>query len=120
MQQAQGLAETEPVECLELVETARTMDARQRPGHPFGCAQDTRCARKLVAEIGTIKSMDITVPVRRGDTVMELTVRTVARPDRHVAELLTRLGLELPRRNRILPAMPKPAADAGAAADEQM
>ncbi len=61
------------------------------------------CARKLVAEISTIKSMDVTVPVKRGETTAELTVRTVARPERRVAELLTRLDLELPVRNRILP-----------------
>ena len=78
------------------------------------------CARKLVAGIGTIKSMDIVVPVRRGDTVTELTVRTVARPDRHVAELLTRLGLELPARNRILAPSPAAAVERGASADVKM
>jgi len=91
------------------------MALRGRHGKGLGT-----CARKLVAEIGTIKSMDITVPVRRGGTVTELTVRTVARPDRHVAELLTRLGLELPARNRILPACPQPATEPGTAADEKM
>lgn len=60
------------------------------------------CARKLVAEIGTIKSMDVVIPVKRGDQTAELTVRTVARPDRRVAELLEHLDLELPRRNRVL------------------
>jgi len=60
------------------------------------------CARKLVAEIATIKSMDVVIPVKRGDQVAELSVRTVARPERRVAELLQRLGLELPKRNRIL------------------
>ena len=84
------------------------MALRGRHGKGLGT-----CARKLVAEIGTIKSMDITVPVRRGGTVTELTVRTVARPDRHVAELLTRLGLELPARNRILPACPPAHRPAG-------
>jgi len=58
------------------------------------------CARKLISEIGTIKSMDVVVPVKRGTTTAELTVRTVARPDTHVAELLLRLGLDLPTRNR--------------------
>ena len=48
--------------------------------------------------------MDIVLPVRRGETQTELTIRTVARPDRHVAELLARLDLELPMRNRILAA----------------
>ena len=60
------------------------------------------CARKLVAEISTIKSMDVVIPVKRGENTTELTVRTVARPERRVAELLTRLDLELPTRNRIL------------------
>jgi transposase len=60
------------------------------------------CARKLVAEISTIKSMDVVLPVKRGEQTAELTVRTVARPERHVAELLARLDLELPRRNLIL------------------
>jgi transposase len=60
------------------------------------------CARKLVMEISTIKSMDVVLPVKRGEQIAELTVRTVARPDRHVAELLARLDLDLPRRNLIL------------------
>ena len=68
------------------------------------------CARKLIAEISTIKSMDIAIPVRRGETQTELTIRTVARPERHVAELLVHLGLELPTRNRILAAPPTASA----------
>jgi len=60
------------------------------------------CARKLVAEIGTIKSMDVIVPVKRGEATAELAVRTVSHPPRHVAELLVRLQLDLPKRNRIL------------------
>jgi transposase len=60
------------------------------------------CARKLISEIGTIKSLDVVVPVKRAETTAELRVRTVARPDKHVAELLLRLGLELPTRNRIV------------------
>jgi len=60
------------------------------------------CARKLVNEIGVIKSMDVIVPVRRGENTAELTVRTVSHPPRHIAELLARLQLDLPKRNRIL------------------
>lgn len=60
------------------------------------------CARKLLAEIGTIKSVDVVLPVRRGEQTHDLRLRVVARPDRRVAELLTRLGLELPTRNRIV------------------
>jgi len=60
------------------------------------------CARKLLAEISTIKSMDVVLPVRREDATCEVRLRVVARPDRHVAELLTRLGLDLPTRSRIV------------------
>jgi len=70
------------------------------------------CARKLAAEVATIKSMDVVVPVKRGAETAELTVRTVARPDRHVAELLAHLDLELPRRNLVVSdgAVPEGAA----------
>jgi transposase len=70
------------------------------------------CARKLVAEISTIKSMDVILPVKRDGQRAELTIRTVARPERRVAELLARLDLELPRRNRILRETPLPACAA--------
>jgi len=68
------------------------------------------CARKLIGEIATIKSMDVIVPVKRGGTEAELHVRTVARPEKRVSELLMRLGLELPARNKILrhAALPEP------------
>ena len=68
------------------------------------------CARRLVEEIATIKSMDVVLPVRRGESVATLRLRTVARPERRVAELLTRLGLELPTRSRILEDIPTPEA----------
>ena len=72
-------------------------------------------ARKLVAEISTIKSMDVIIPVKRGETSAELTVRTVALPERRVAELLTRFDLELPARNRILGEVPAGVAASAAA-----
>ncbi len=59
--------------------------------------------------------MDVIIPVKRGKTRAEMTVRTVARPERRVAELLTRLDLELPARNRILGEMPAGAATTGPA-----
>jgi len=73
------------------------------------------CAMKLVAEISTIKSMDVIIPVKRGETIAELTVRTVARPERRLAELFTRLDLELPTRNRILGEVPAGVAANAAA-----
>jgi len=58
------------------------------------------CARQLVAELATIKSLDVVLPVKAGENVSELRLRTVARPDRMVAELLQRLGLHLPEQSR--------------------
>jgi transposase len=58
------------------------------------------CARQLVAEIATIKSLDVVLPVKTPEGVSELRLRTVARPERLVAELLQRLGLPLPQQSR--------------------
>lgn len=56
------------------------------------------CARQLLKEVATVRSMDVVLPVRQSDgqELRELRLRVVARPDRPVAELLHRLGLELP------------------------
>ena len=67
------------------------------------------CARRLVEEIATLKSMDVLLPVRRGEQLAQLRLRCVARPERRVAELLVRLGLDLPTRSRIVEDLP-PAA----------
>jgi transposase len=60
------------------------------------------CARQLVGEIATIKSLDVILPIKTGGDVSELRLRTVARPERLVAELLQRLGLHLPEQSRII------------------
>jgi transposase len=56
------------------------------------------CARQLLKEVATVRSMDVVLPVREAGAhaPRELRLRVVARPDRPVAELLHRLGLELP------------------------
>ncbi len=56
------------------------------------------CSRQLVKEVATVRSMDVVLPIKPnpGQEVHEVTLRVVARPDRPVAELLVRLGLELP------------------------
>ena len=59
------------------------------------------CARQLVDEIATIQSMDVIVPVRRAEQHVEVCLRVVAKPERRVAELLQRLGLELPTRHYV-------------------
>jgi len=62
------------------------------------------CARQLVKEVATVKSMDVVLPVKDPATqeTRELRLRVVARPDRPVAELLIRLGLDLPTTPKIV------------------
>lgn len=59
-------------------------------------------ARKLVEAISTIRSMDVSVPVRREDRTVTLHLRTVAKPDPDVALLLAYLGLRLPKGSRLV------------------
>lgn len=59
-------------------------------------------ARKLIASIATIRSMDVVVPVKRGERLVELHLRTVAKPDKDVALLLAHLGLNLPKGSKIV------------------
>jgi transposase len=56
------------------------------------------CARQLVKEVATVRSLDVVLPIRDpSDTeTRQVRLRVVARPDRPVAELLVRLGLDLP------------------------
>ena len=56
------------------------------------------CARQLVKEVATVRSMDVVLPIRdpSNNETRPVRLRVVARPDRPVAELLVRLGLELP------------------------
>jgi hypothetical protein len=62
------------------------------------------CARQLIAEVATVRSMDVVLPVREpgSQASREVRLRVVARPDRPVAELLHRLGLELPTAPKIV------------------
>ena len=60
------------------------------------------CARQLVGELATIKSRDVVLPVKTAEGVRELRLRTGARPERRVAELLQRLGLPLPEQSRTI------------------
>ena len=59
-------------------------------------------ARKLVETVSTIHSMDVSVPVRRGDQTVRLNLRTVAKPDADAALLLAHLGLRLPKGSRLV------------------
>jgi len=56
------------------------------------------CSRQLLKEVATVRSMDVVLPVREMESqqTREVRLRVVARPDRAVAQLLARLGLDLP------------------------
>ena len=69
------------------------------------------CARQLVKEIATVKSLDVVLPVKpaalpAAGEAAELRLRVVARPDKLpadlLAELLAHLGLELPANPKVL------------------
>ena len=57
----------------------------------------------FLGEAGLMGSMaGVILPLKAGESVSELRLRTVARPERLVAELLRRLGLQLPEQSRII------------------
>ena len=58
------------------------------------------CARQLVKQIAGIKSVDVVVPVRRAGVATELRLRVVTTPEPVTAQLLTHLGLRLPKGTR--------------------
>lgn len=62
------------------------------------------CARQLVKEVATVRSMDVVLPIRDGSNAetRQVRLRVVARPDRPVAELLVRLGLDLPNAPKLV------------------
>ena len=55
------------------------------------------CARQLVKEMAGIKSVDVIVPVGRGERATELRLRVVTTPEPACAQLLAHLGLRLPK-----------------------
>jgi hypothetical protein len=59
---------------------------------------------QLIKEISTVRSLDVVLPVQETESQMrrEVRLRVVARPDRPVAELLVRLGLDLPSAPKIV------------------
>jgi len=59
-------------------------------------------AGKLLEAVATIRSMDVIVPVKRGESIHDLRLRTVAKPDEDVAVLLAHLGLKLPSGSKLV------------------
>ena len=62
------------------------------------------CARQLIKEVATVRSLDVVLPVKetQSQQTREFRLRVVARPDRPVAELLVRLGLDLPTAPKVM------------------
>ena len=62
------------------------------------------CSRQLIKEVATLRSLDVVLPVKEQHTqqTRDLRLRVVARPERALAELLVRMGLELPTAPKIL------------------
>ena len=56
------------------------------------------CARQLIGEVATVRRVDVVLPMRAQaqESSTEVRLRVVTRPDPRAAELLSRLGLELP------------------------
>ena len=59
-------------------------------------------ARRLVKQLATVKSVDVLLPVLRGRVRTELRLRVVATPEPATAQLLSHLGLRLPKGPRII------------------
>ncbi len=51
------------------------------------------CARQLLLELDELRSMDVVLPTRE---IGDVRLRVVAKPDKPLAQLLVRLGIELP------------------------
>lgn len=62
------------------------------------------CSRQLLKEVATVRSMDVVLPVKEthSQEIREVRLRVVGRPDRPVAQLLARLGLDLPNAPKLV------------------
>ena len=64
------------------------------------------CARQLLLELDELRSLDVVLPVRTTDAApAAVRLRMVARPEPALAQLMARLGLELPQRPKIIEQM---------------
>jgi transposase len=57
------------------------------------------CARQLLLELDDLRSMDVVLPTQEAG---EVRLRVVATPDKPLAQLLVRLGIELPNMPKVL------------------
>lgn len=69
------------------------------------------CARQLIKQVASIKSVDVVLPVKRGAVQTELRLRVISTPEPATAQLLAHLGLRLPKGSRVIPnVVPKNSA----------
>ena len=61
------------------------------------------CARQLIKQVATIKSVDVVLPVKRGAVQTELRLRVISTPEPATAQLLAHLGLRLLKGSRVIP-----------------
>ena len=57
------------------------------------------CGRQLLLELDELRSLDVVLPTRE---VGEVRLRLVARPEKPLAQLLARLGIDLPSQPKIV------------------
>ena len=57
------------------------------------------CARQLLLELDELRSMDVVLPTREAGDVR---LRVVAKPEKALAQLLIRLGIELPNVPKVI------------------
>jgi len=57
------------------------------------------CARQLLLELDELRSMDVILPTREAG---EVRLRVVAKPEKTLAQLLIRLGIELPNVPKVI------------------
>ena len=60
------------------------------------------CARQLIKQVASIKSVDVVLPVKRGAVQTELRLRVISTPEPATAQLLAHLGLRLPKGSRVI------------------
>ena len=57
------------------------------------------CGRQLLLELDELRSLDVVLPTKEAG---EVRLRVVARPEKLLSQLLTRLGLEVPSQPKII------------------
>lgn len=57
------------------------------------------CARQLLLELDELRSMEVVLPTREAG---EVRLRVVAKPETNLAQLLIRLGIELPNMPKVM------------------